>query len=130
MFPNERASLGRTEVSPGKIGEGLFPMAVLHINEPVDLDAALSSEEENLIAQSTFEIKNIFQERARLTCMSRLESFAEELLMSDDNEESEDGASVDGQFPARRLRIFQDITHQSAGKNNTTQEVVSQNVLE
>ena len=57
--------LGRSEVSPGKIGDGLFPMAVLQMQEPHDSaddnnEAALSSEEENLIAQSTFEIKNIF----------------------------------------------------------------------
>lgn len=130
--------LGRNEASPGKVGEGLFPMAVLQMQEPHDSaeeqnEAALSSEEENLIAQSNFEIKNIVQNCARPAFLSRLESFVDELHnMSDENEEiaDEQEVSIDGHFPQRRLRIFQDITHQSAGKNNTSHECVSQNVLE
>lgn len=111
------------EVSPGKIGEGLFPMG---IQEPQASEEALSSEEENLIAQSTFEIKNIFEGRTRPGFCSRFaEAFGEDLMnMSEENEEDQDtskidhkdsgevdeSASLDGCIMARRLRIFEDIT--------------------
>ena len=80
------AGLGRMEVSPGKMGEGLFPMAM---NRPQISEEALSSEEENLIAQSTFEIKNIFEGRTRPGFCSRFtEAFGDELInTSEDNDE-------------------------------------------
>jgi len=106
----------------------------------------LSSEEENLIAQSTFEIKNIFEGRTRPGFCSRFtEAFGEELLntseenedeeehsMSDrkDSHEADDESSFDGRIMARRLRIFEDITHHSAGQTNTTVEPVSQTMQE
>lgn len=57
----------RVEVSPGKIGDGLFPPR----GEEIASEGGLSSEEENLIAQSTMEIKNIIGNKARPSLMSR-----------------------------------------------------------
>ena len=115
--------LGRIEVSPGKVGEGLFPMS---LQEPQISEEALSSEEENLIAQSTFEIKNIFEGRTRPGFCSRFaEAFGDELINTSEENEHEqevsdigrkdsadvdESESLDGRLMARRLRIFEDIT--------------------
>ncbi len=65
----------RVEISPGKMGEGLFPpgmMSMAQEEEPLNKsDDGLSSEEETLIAQSTFELQKIIAESSRPGLLSR-----------------------------------------------------------
>ena len=85
------------EVSPGKIGDGLFaPNMNISImaKEPLNNDDAvsnggLSSEEETLIAQSNFELQKILADKARPGLLSRFQSFGEQFSDS----ELEDSAS-------------------------------------
>lgn len=112
-LPNE---MMRVEVSPGKIGEGLFPQR----DEQIGSEGGLSSEEENLIAQSTMEIRNIIGNKARPSLMSR---FLNESNNSSNSEANGDSASDAGCGFTRRLRIFQDVTQRNAGKSNETQKV-------
>ena len=60
----------RREISPGKIGDGLFPpaddVARAKVTKRADEDEGLSSEEENLIAESAFAIRSLFKTGAGL----------------------------------------------------------------
>ena len=79
MFTGNDISLAnheimRVEISPGKIGDGLFPPEMLSMaqEEPLNKsDDGLSSEEETLIAQSTFELQKIIADRSRPGLLSR-----------------------------------------------------------
>ena len=92
---NEISLSGRAEVSPGKVGDGLFPPSRVceeeeeGPNEPrhVDSEAGLSSEEENLIAQTTSEIRNILGNKARPAFISRF------MLPESQNEDDADERS-------------------------------------
>ena len=130
----------RAEVSPGKIGIGLFPNITTsnYQNDAQDDNSAqegLSSEEEDLIAQSTFEIRNIIASKTRPTYMSR---FTEMMMKTDSitaansanplkNNEQEDSfsSSQEGgaQQQPRRLRVFHDITQKSDGASGNALEV-------
>ena len=112
----------RTEVSPGKMGNGLFALIKQqHVNAS---DECLSSEEENLIAQSTFEIRNILTHKPATTpsFMSRFADVSESML----SEQNDADESFTQDEAPRRLRIFHDITQRNAGKSNETQKVISQ----
>ena len=137
------------EVSPGKVvGEGLFStMMPSHLIKEKDYRNAaseedhLSSEEENLIAQSSFEIRNILAHKqvtpafmsrfapaavepttqanavAVIEAANNFSMMSESMLSVSDN----DGVRTAGENEApRRLRIFHDITQRSAGKSNET----------
>ena len=90
-------------------------------------DEGLSSEEENLIAQSTYEIRNIIGIKARPTFMSRFVdgNGEENSMLSESNEEtsSQEGFS-------RRLRVFQDITQRVAGKSSDDTHSKAQGFLD
>lgn len=69
----------RTEISPGKIGDGLF--AITSKQDRNASEDGLSSEEENLIAQSTFEIRNILvHKQVTSTLMSRFVEASDSML--------------------------------------------------
>lgn len=121
-FTNVVSSDGRkmqVEVSPGKIGEGLF--APLMRDEENGSEGGLSSEEENLIAQSTMEIRNFLGNKARPSLLSRFLNVSENHSIDSANQDCISDTS--GNFGGRRLRIFQDVTQRSAGKSNETQKV-------
>ena len=140
MCINEIGSSIRAEVSPGKIGDGLFPPTVDEIEDVkvanVDSEAGLSSEEENLIAQTTSEIRNILGDKARPAFMSRFMMVPDANLNDESREEgsgsngqncnssSEDCASETAAAAGfrPRLSIFNDITKRSAGKSNETRK--------
>lgn len=122
LFTND-ICLGRAEVSPGKMGDGLFSaQAKVQMQARNDSEEELSSEEESLIAQSTFEIKSIFKDKARPSFLSRLHALGEEAALSE-SEGNDVDRSVDEGFLSRRLRVFQDITKRSVGKSNETPKV-------
>jgi len=74
----------RIEVSPGKVGDGLFPPTMQNENS----DGGLSSEEENLIAQSTFEISNILGDQAKPAFLSRFADMMGDSMHSDQEDSS------------------------------------------
>ncbi len=79
MFTGNDISLAnpeimRVEISPGKMGDGLFPPGIMSMapEEPLNKsDDGLSSEEETLIAQSTFELQKIIADSSRPGLLSR-----------------------------------------------------------
>ena len=98
MFSNDisLANEMRMEVSPGKIGDGLFApnMNIMMAKEPLNngdavSNGGLSSEEETLIAQSNFELQKILADKAGPGLLSRFQSFGEQFSDS----ELEDSAS-------------------------------------
>ena len=106
------------EVAPGKIGDGLFAMIPDKEQERNASDDGLSSEEENLIAQSCFEIRNIMvHKQAAPTFMSRFVADANNTTMLS---EGQNTAGDEQESAPRRLRIFHDITQRNAGKSNET----------
>ena len=131
---NNRAERTTEEVSPGKVGDGLFTMthhALVANNATTNTarqdrnatDEGLSSEEENLIAQSSFEIRNILAHKQQVF-MSRfaaVDTTSDSMLS--EGHQNIGSANTDEQAPTRRLRIFHDITQRSAGKSNETQKV-------
>ena len=113
---NKGAQTMRTEeVSPGKVGDGLFAMIPIQQQDRNATDEGLSSEEENLIAQSSFEIRNILaHKQVTPAFMSRFVDATSDSMLSE-------GQNITaGDEAPRRLRIFHDITQRSAGKSNET----------
>ena len=107
------------EVAPGKIGDGLFAMIPDKQQERNASDDGLSSEEEILIAQSSFEIRNIMvHKQATPSFMSRFMTDANDSTML--SEGGQDTAGDEQESAPRRLRIFHDITQRNAGKSNET----------
>ena len=111
----------QVEVSPGKMGEGLFAPR----DEENASEGGLSSEEENLIAQSSMEIGKILGNKARPSLLSRFLNVSDNHSTGSATQECDpcwNGDSGNGGF-GRRLRIFQDVTQRNAGKSNETQKV-------
>lgn len=135
MFSNDisLANEMRMEVSPGKIGDGLFApnMNIMMAKEPLNngdavSNGGLSSEEETLIAQSNFELQKILADKAGPGLLSRFQSFGEQFSDS----ELEDSASQDERIATRRLRIFHDITQRQAGRSNDDTQQAKSSVQE
>lgn len=104
----------QVEVSPGKIGDGLFSSK----QQQVVSEEALSSEEENLIAESTNELINLVGTKARPSFLTRFgltDNLSEEERV---NESSNSHEVDDCASRPRRLRVFHDITQRSAGESN------------
>ena len=129
---NNRAERNTTEeVSPGKVGDGLFAMTQQHPYNATTVsrqdrnatDEGLSSEEENLIAQSSFEIRNILAHKQVFMSRFAAVDTTSDSMLSEGHNNIGGSANTDEQAPTRRLRIFHDITQRSAGKSNETQKI-------
>ena len=91
---------------------------IKHQERKDDEEEGLSSEEESLIAQSSFEIRNIMVHKQAIPAsMSRFIIDTNDSTMLS---EGQNAAEDEQDSAPRRLRIFHDITQRNAGKSNET----------